>query len=799
VSSSTSGSIDINTLPQDILKRVEIVTGGASAAYGSDAVAGVVNFILDQDFNGVRASIQSGISQYGDGATRGVAVTAGTRWGGGNGHLLISGEYFDQARIGFDNGRAWSEAGYGIITIPPGPNRLVAAPFVFSNSTAGGLITTGPLANTQFLQGGVRVPFAAGLYRNTVNMIGGDGILIPTDLTAGVARWSTFARADYDLGDVTVFAEAGYSQSITRADIQKTSSFGSAAFMIFRDNAFLPAATRAALPAGPTGDSFRLGRINLDFPDAKLYSRSRTLRLVTGLDWSFGGSWHLNAYYSFGQNKYRVNTLDTQIFRQLYAAADAVVNPANGQIVCRSTLSGFDPGCVPINLFGQGSPSQAAIDYVTGDTQSDLTLRENVASVTVGGSPFSLNGNAINVAAGVEYRSEVANQTTDPTSLLVNDATGLRGFPAGLVGSVGGSPLGNYFELHNAHYNVKEAFAEAEVPLLRNVPLAHELVVNGAVRLIDYSTVGRVTTWKAGLSYSPVPDLRFRVTRSRDIRAGNIAELFSPAFISRPSVLINGATTAVNQVRVGDPNLRPEKADTFTGGVVFSPRWLPGLNLSVDVFDIRINGAVQQLTAQQTFDQCAAGSTLTCAQISLANGLYTVRTPFLNLASLKTRGVDIDLSYRTRLGDGQLQFRGIFSYLDRLSTELPGVPAVERAGDVGVTGTPRYSGNLAVTYGLPNVDIMVQERYIGSGKLDNTIPAGVIDRNYVPSVFYTDATVRFRVGDQGRFEFFMTVNNLFNTDPPLAPNIPSGLYRATNFSLYDVLGRFYTAGARVRF
>jgi iron complex outermembrane receptor protein len=799
VSSNTSGAIDINTLPQDVLKRVEIVTGGASAAYGSDAVAGVVNFILDDEFQGVRASAQAGVSKYGDGATRGAALTAGSGFGGGNGHIIASGEYFKQDRIPFYNGRDWAEAGYAIVPITgTGPTRLVAAPYVFSNSAPGGLITTGPLANTQFLPGGVPAPFVGGLYRNATNMVGGDGVLIPTDLTAGVERWSTFARIDYDFGNIKPFIEAGLAQSITRANIQKTSVFGTAAFTIFRDNAFLPASIRAALPAGPTGDSFRLGRINLDFPDAQLFTRSRTLRVVTGFDWSLGDDWDVKAYYSFGQNKYRTNTLDTPLYRQTYAAADAVVNPANGQIVCRSTLSGFDPGCVPINLFGSGAPSQAAIDYVLGNTQSDLTLRQHVASATIGGSPFNFGGNAVNVAVGVEYRRETARQTADAASLLVNNATGLRGFPAGFVGTVGGSPLGNYFQL-DARYSVREAFAEVEVPLLKDLPFANELIVNGAVRLIDYSTVGGVTTWKGGFSYKPFEDLRFRATRSRDIRAGNIAELFTPQFVTRPTVLINGSSTSVNQIRSGDPSLRPEKADTFTAGVIYTPSWLRGFNMSLDVFDIKIKDAVQQLSAQQTFDQCAAGSVVTCAQISTANGLTSVRTPFLNLASLRTRGVDLDLSYRAALGAGQFSIRGIFTYLDELSTRLPGVAKVDRAGDIGITGTPRFSGNLVVGYDVSNVSLLLQERYIGPGKLDNTFLPGMIADNHISAVFYTDVTARVRTGPKKDLELFLTVNNLFDKDPPIAPSIPVGLYRATNFSLYDAFGRYITVGAKVIF
>lgn len=318
ITSGTSGAVDINTVPQDIIDRVEIVTGGASAAYGSDAVAGVVNFILDNDFTGVRVRGQAGISKYGDAGTRGAAISAGTSFAGDRGHVIFSADYLKQDQVGADKvggGRNWFAKFYGII--PSGTQRVIASPIVWSNATQGGLITTGVLANTQFLPGGVTAPFQTGQFRNANSMIGGGGVPAYVPLISGLDRWSVFGRTDFDLSDtINIWAEGTYAQSVVEANTQYTFINGSAAFTIFNDNAYLPSNVRSAMAAaGQT--SFRMGRLMNDFGINQFYARSRAARVTAGFDWDLGADWQVSAYYMYGRNKFN-NSYSIQKLRELH-------------------------------------------------------------------------------------------------------------------------------------------------------------------------------------------------------------------------------------------------------------------------------------------------------------------------------------------------------------------------------------------------------------------------------------------------------------------------------------------------
>lgn len=796
VAASSAGSPDINLFPQDLISRVEVVTGGASAAYGSDAVAGVVNFILDKNFTGLRARAQSGISDEGDGASRQFALTYGTSFGGSKLHLIASAEYRQTDEIHGSQSRPWADAAYSIIINPNGPPARLIAPTVASNATFGGLIVGGPLNNTQFLPGGVAAPFNLGTAVTSTTMIGGDGAPQQFGFTAGLESYNAFARLTGEVTDnLELFVEGSAARSTSSYDVARSSQTAGTAFTIFNDNAYLPADIRARL-ADTNTTSFRLARVDRDFGYSRVNGKSDTWRVTAGLNWKLGSNWEAEGYYAHGSNDYRVDTYNNPIYRRLFAAADAVVNPANNQIVCRSTLQGYDPGCVPINLFGDGSVSKDALNYIMGTASQLLKLRQDVASLTVRGPAFQLPAGPVSVAAGVEYRRESAVQTSDELSQTVISNEGVRGIPSSFVGQRGSFYLSNPQPLQGS-YDVKEGFLEIEAPLIKDSAIGKLLTVNGAVRVIDYSTVGSLVAWKVGGSYEPFDALRLRVTRSRDIRAANVSELYTGPVSIQGTVLYNNATTAFIGRRSGNPDLAPEKADTLTVGAVLKP--LSGFNLSVDFYDISLKGAIAQLTPQQTIDQCNQGFQPACAQISNP-GQLTLQIPTLNLSSIKTRGVDVEALYSTTIGSTGLKLHGLLTYLDKFDTTLPGTPPIKRAGDIGTTGTPRWGGTLSATVSQAPFELYLQERYIGAGEIDTTVPAGTFANNHVSPVWYTDLTARWDVaGLGGKGQFFVTVNNLFDRDPPIVPTIPYGGYRSTNFALYDVIGRYITVGFQVKF
>lgn len=810
VPSATSGVPDVSLFPQQLIKRVEVVTGGASAAYGSDAVAGVANFILDTEFDGARITGSTGVSTYGDGQFASGSLTYGSEFDEGRGHVVASLEIFNQDGIGWDTGRKSLEAGWGIG--PSGlvsPSRTPLAPYVY-NISAGGRIASGPLNGFQFLPNGALAPFNFGTNREGTRQLGGDGLFLPFDLSAGVERYSAYGRAQYEIADgVTIYTELSYAQSTADYDFQQPQvGITATDYTIFSDNAFLPAEVRTRLgiptPTGPSATPtalFTLKRINVDSGFINSASRSQTFRIVGGIDWEFADGWELNAYYQYGENKFRVQVTNDPMYRRRYAAADAVFS--NGQIVCRSTLLGLDPGCVPTNLFGDGAPSAASYAYINGTSQRDLLVTESVASLSANGALFTLPAGDVNVAFGVEYRKETADQTTDAITSAPPNFTGIRGAPAALNTGVAGGWHFNVAQPLVGEYSVTEGFLEVDVPLLADVTLARSLSVNGAVRLIDYSTVGQVTTWKAGVSYEPVDGVRLRGTMSRDIRAANMEELFTTAVVnSIGGLLINGRPVAATGLRGGNPNLDPEIADTTTIGVVLKPDFIPGLGLSVDYYDIEISGAIAQLLPQQTVDQCAAGSAVACGNVRIdASGQYQILLPTLNLASVKTSGVDFEATYNTDFEDGSnLGLRLLVNYVDKMETTVPGSLPVDRAGDIGLTGLPQWSGVFQATYVNGPWTVFGQQRYVGGGKIDSTLTSAQLAGNDLDPVWYTDVTVQYTLDMDGTaVELFGTVNNLFNQMPRIAPAVPFGNYRPTNASLYDTVGRFFTVGVKIDF
>jgi iron complex outermembrane recepter protein len=811
--SALTGTTDTNLLPQELISRVDVVTGGASAAYGSDAVSGVVNFVLDTNFEGIKGLAQGGTSTHGDDDSGKASLTAGTRFADGRGHIVASASYYDTEGLQDLNDRSWAAAGWGTLPDPTNPAKLLILPNLNSSLTSrGGLIVASPipgLTGMQFGPGGALIPFNPGTMRGLLNQVGGDGARPRTNLTAAVTTASAFTHIKYEVTPgFEVFAEAAYASAENQYNqVQQFQIPGLNGLTIHSDNAFLPAAVRSLLPPISV-PVFAMGRIAFDFGGpAFANATNETTNFVGGFDWDLGSGWTLQAYYEHGENRQRIQTSRNVIHERLYAAADAVRDPVSGSIVCRVTLTnpGLYPGCVPINLFGEGSPSQEALDYVLGQARYQTKMKQDVASASVRGEPFSTWAGPVAIGAGIEHRKQQADQESDALQQQFNAATGIRGFPAVLRTSPGGYSLTNAQPV-GGKYDINEGFFEFLMPLARDLPAARALDLNAAVRYTDYSTSGGVTTWKVGTSYQPVNDLRIRATRSRDIRAPNVAELFSGSVQSQGSVIDpqrGNASTPVIAASVGNPLLEPEEADTFTAGIVYQPSWLEGLSLSVDYYDIDLQGVIGSLGAQQTIDECFAGAAVACANVvrDPVTGVITrIVTPQLNLSSLKTRGVDFEIGLPMQFAGGQLGLRAIVSYLDKFENEVPGAPSIDRAGEVGLSPNPHWSGSVSATYENDRWLVFLQERFVGSGKYDVTRIDGVtIDNNDVSAVFYTDLTLGYSLGADRDTQLYLTVNNALDEEPPMTPIGTLGTFYPTNPTLYDVVGRYFTAGVKFNF
>ncbi len=801
---NANGSVDVNVIPQDLVKRVDIVTGGASAAYGSDAVAGVVNFVLDTQFEGFKGEAKAGISSRDDLPLGGLSFSGGKGFAGGRGHVIAGASYFYQEGIPVDEKthRDWVDDSAGQIANPRSgarPTNLIIPSIRSSIGTFGGLISSGPLKGIQFLAGGVPATFDYGAITGSAFQSGGDGAPSYIALAPDQLRYSGFVHGEYEFADkTTLFAESLFARSHTRDESNFLQNVGSALqYTIFRDNAFLPAATAQQMDAARV-TSFPLGRFEAEFPLNVLESKINTYRQSLGIEGEAAFRWKYDLSYTFGQSDLELRQNNLSKNRALYASADAVRDPS-GKIVCRSTLQGLDAGCVPRNLFGPQAEDGAANAYILGDSVSQLRLQQQVLAFNLAGDlgeRLQFAG-PISIAAGLEYRKETGRQTVDAISSGLSDLTGIRGFPAPANNKVGGWRTYNPQPFRGS-YDIKEGYVEVAVPLLKDLPFARAVDLNGAFRHAEYSQSGGVNTWKVGGVWDVVGGLRFRSTYSQDIRGPNLIELFNPGSQTLNNLVYKGSSTQSQNIASGNPNLQPERARTLTVGTVLQPSIVPGLQMSVDYYRIRVEDAIGQLGPQRILDQCAAGDASACGLFTVTSvGTLIVRDKTLNLSLQRVGGVDIETAYRREVFGGPLTLRLIANRALVNDSQSPGAP---RRENLGSTAMPKWRGLLQATYRQGDWSFFLQERYIGKAKLDPNrmedveISAG---DNSTPPIAYTDLTVTRRLND-GRQEIFFSVSNLLDQDPPLSPPpVSSFSFAASN--AYDQVGRYFTTGVRVAF
>jgi iron complex outermembrane receptor protein len=791
VSSTTTGGVDVNLMPQGLVKRVDVVTGGASAAWGSDAVAGVINFVLDTKFEGVKVNLSAGSSFQGDANTYNGNLTFGTSFADGRGHLLLDVNGAVQGGVDHFTDRDWYK-GWKVVNNPAytatnGQPRQLVSTADFLVASSGGVIISGPRAlNTAFGPDGTSFAYNPGIPTSPYK-IGGT----PNDIGAGyplvvpTKYGSVFGHLSYDLSDaLSFYLEGSYSASRT---VNKTASYVSIGNVaIAADNAYLP--------AGFTGTPFLLGKVftSLGTPEPR---NDRTVtRIVGGVEGKLGGSWAYKAYYQYGESRVLNEVSQNPIVPNVVRATDAVRN-GSGQIVCRSTLTNPTNGCVPFNPFGTALASDAAIAYATGTAAQHIVLKQEVAAATITGEPFSLWAGPISLAAGAEYRTE--SYTADADSLSVTSSYWVGNYKPG-----------------RGHYNVKEAFAELVVPLARDVPLLKAFDLNLAGRITDYSTSGTVKTYKAGATWDVIDGIRFRGTHSRDIRAPNLNDLFLGGQANTLIVIDRenaNSQYGIVQVLQGNPALNPEIADTNTVGVVLRPSFLPGLSASVDYYRTRIEGAITTLNGQQIEDNCFAGQTGFCpAVIRGPGGLITrIHVSGFNANVEKVSGIDYELSYTTELSaldaslPGRISFRVLASNTrERTITALGGTTNyLGMVGQLGAGGPPKWRWLNSVTYDSDVMRTQLTMRRVGSGVLDNRWKTGVdIDNNRVAGVTYFDLSQTFKIKTGGGkdAEFYAVVENLFDRDPPVLA-LASFLAAGAGGVYHDLVGRRFRVGFRFQY
>jgi len=659
VASNSNGSVNVDSLPQMLMSRVDVVTGGASAVYGSDAVAGVVNFILDKNFTGFKYDVNAGISTYTDGAEAKIGLAWGTDLFGGRGHYEASARYFQQDMIpiaarpyGYQN-NTWILTGNGTAAKPftDVPNGRLFAQSLTGTIACGAKCS---LNNFTIGAGGQLVPLVHGIPTTTVGTEqGGDGgYASPADTTIIAAQHQAefFNRFSYDITpDVHAYIQASVSES---RDFSKWTPLlvGSASARpntFFTNNPFLSPATSAALTAAATAAGNFVPAPVLSngtiapavapntpyFSDAhyvntvdgqhastggNVYTTkgvNRVLSLNTGLTGTLSGfSWEL--FYSHQESRTTVSDPQNTNNAKFMAAQDAVIAPAglkvngvdlSGTIQCwvttQAAFASLYPGCVPINVFDPvRGISQDSFNYMKTDTFFSLTQKlDNVGGSISGGLGLGLPAGEITGALSAEMRWQTYDNKTNalPTDLV--DCTGLRMCTV----NGGASPTlwtQNVVAPVSASQNVWETALELNVPILKDFPLAQDFSADIAGRYTDYSISGPAQTWKVGINDRVSDAIRIRGTMSYDNRAPNLNDLYQPVGLSStgfPDLLTSG-NNDTNLVTRGNATLTPEVAHTYTLGVVVTPDFAPGLSLSLDYYQTHMSNAITSISYQNT-------------------------------------------------------------------------------------------------------------------------------------------------------------------------------------------------------
>jgi len=950
-------SPDTNTFPTDLIERVDVITGGGSSIYGSDAIAGTVNFILKDHYDGVQVRAQGGITQYGDAGNRYVSVLAGHNFAGDRGNIAVNLEYataddfyaashgplkqvngflvIDTDAAGTPNGsdgnpdRAFfrdirsatiSIGGSTNIRQPAGATALCGRENSTATAATASFACTGlfDAAGNLVPQTGSRVglgpngSFIGGngysgrenrllalspqLERYSVNLLGHFEIsraFVPffeakyVRADASGSQSGPFFSQGSTLGDGeqilnangTVFNDRSFLGSATSAGNAFTNREG-----IRLDNPYLNAAARAtistqllaaingninpntgaALDAGTStvnrdlaraqvaDGSFRFGLrknyVELGIRDEQF--RRETYRAVVGVKGDFNDDWNYEVSVNYGEH-HETNKIIGNINTQRFILAnDAVRNPATGQIVCRSQIdpryAGTDVGgnpavlaadiaaCVPLNPFGDSASSQAVRDYLTVDSEATGKITQFVASAFVAGDLsqlFELPGGPVAFSVGGEYRRETLRYDLDPLT------------------QAGYAFYNAIPSFSSPSFQVKEAYGEISIPLLKDMPFFQELTISGSGRISDYKgATGTVYTYGGEVTWRPIEDIRFRGSYNRAVRAPNLSELYStqsqnfaPGFAD-PCSAINigtGSTTraancaaagapagydfrysqSLEFVSGGNPNLREESSDNYTAGFVLTPRFVPGLSISSDYYNIIVNKVISSVGAQTIVNQCYDSPTLqnpfcSAFQRAGAGGGPRGEEPFrilegslfsgaLNFAKLQVRGIDTEIAYRKTFDWGTASLRGTWTHILTNRTYLNPTDPTNANSVYKELGDPGDEVNVNASIKAGKYTLGYQVRWIGSQYLNtyedynaiNGQPpqnADYADIVTYPGVFYHDIRLGIDVSD--KFNFYMGVDNLFNRFPPFGLSGVGG-----GSGIYDNRGRNFYAGVIAKF
>lgn len=832
-------AVDLNMIPSANIQRIDVITGGASAIYGADAVSGVVNIITDTDFTGLEVGLSYGEAlKHHDNQNPSAYIRIGKALD--RGHLGATLQYDYQGLVSCADRYLCAE---DFAWFPPAaPVRGAAAR---SGVPLGGRFFVDGAPGSYTFDNGVLTPFSVALYgynRNAARTLA-----IPTE------RITFAADADYEVVDgVTAFMEFNYGRAKITAPFE-AHPFQSSSDLVGGvlepsipvDNPFIPASLRnLALANGDTEITWWQRFAGLQGRGA---DNVRDMLRVTGgirgeMDTlgGFGSDWNYELSYVWGRTTLNGNSRGSISTANLYSALRAEPAPGGG-------FRCIDPqarsiGCVPVNPFDGYDAAETA--WLVRGTGIRSAYKIGNALAYISGSVFELPAGPLQVALGVESRRIEAYEDY---SAEVN------------AGTVTGNRIS---DSERTKFKTDELFVETKVPLIRDAPFFHEVNVEGAYRWSDGHNVGNYRTWRYGGDWAPIDGLRLRVMKNRAVRAPTLGEVtgIGETFgqVDDPCILYGASSNAtlrancaalgippnydpplvviqnVGGFEGGNPNLEPEVADTLTYGFVFQAGrfdWMPSmlreLTISVDRFQIEIDGLINTVGRQNIAQLCAetpAGQgALFCSQVTRgtdpsvpgANYVLTaVNDQYQNIALLEVKGVDLEVNYGFKLGDissslepwGGLNINSVWTFYDKASVvPFPGSAPTELLGSAGgdtsnvSQGWIKKQGNTTLTWTVGKFRTAWTARYIGKAK---SAPASlfggedaVVD---IKSRWYSDVSVRFAATD--KVEAYGGINNVFDKEPPFFPTSQSGTQALDTVpAYYDIFGRQAYIGVKARF
>ncbi|HKU15138.1 MAG TPA: TonB-dependent receptor [Steroidobacteraceae bacterium] len=901
---SASAAADLNQIPTAMVERVEVLTGGASAVYGSDAIAGVVNFIMKKDFEGVQVDGQYSLYQHnndfgGPGAIKlrdviqarhatnpaqfalpddnvtdgnGIqgSLTVGVSTEDGRGNITAYVSYQDSKAV-LQRDRDYSACALGAnpttsftcggsgtafpgtFTDFGGNNNSSAGPDG-KRGTADDIPDTNPLPS----------------FNSTVDQVTGRFRPFNADTDQynfgplnfyqrPDTRYSLGAMGHYELAPFAdIYTQLMYTDVRSVAQIAPGGSFFNLS-TINCDNPFLSAqqadtigcgapAQAAAVAINPrTGQPYLadpnivplyIGRRNIEGGGRQAQFHNQSFRTLIGSRGDIAAGWNYDVSVQFSRVTADETNANDFAIPNLQRALHAVRDPDTGEIVCQSVLDGSDPSCVPYNPFGVGGVTPEALAYLQVPAVQSGVIDQNVITGVVTGDLETIGAKlpwaeeSIKVAFGVENRRDKLQNVTD--YLLTN----------GLLGGAGGPTIGI-----KGSTNVNDVFMEASVPIAQGRPGIEQLSFDTAYRYSDYSSGTTTDTYKFGVDYAPLQDVRFRASFQRAVRAPNIVELFTAQGLNlfdidgdpcgaalankagaapRQACLDTGVPDSAlrspaldspagqyNVMEGGETSLKPETSDTISYGIVFTPRFAPGLSMSIDYFDIEVTDLISTFGAANTLDACYKFSdAAACSRIhrnangSLWVGDGNVDDINTNIGGLQTSGVDLNMNYTGfEIGSmGSLTFNLTGTWLRELITDpgASGFPAFDCVGlhagacvsSLTTTVNPEFRTRLRIGWETPwNFDMALTHRYVSAVSQEGAA-AERIDR-YFSHESYFDLFGSYNVTDSANVR--LGINNVLDNDPQINASVGTRGNGNTYPQVYDALGRFIFGGVTVKF